>query len=488
MSSKQLNLILLVLALITVLLMPACKSSTAVKSGIISGVIILDGASDHSGVEVSIFGAGVVPPEIKQIQTDYPQLAFPISDREYFDHRDHAALHTVLTDQDGFFELPKLPYGEYILCYLKEGWGYNYIFNLILDRDEMSISANTLYPEQALPSFIDGLYTLQSNRCYTAGSDVLISSNTNLVFQDNSRLLLDSHVKITIQGKISFPNTAQRALVSSRAGIYSGTASESQMGEGLLILGGEGILDNISFSYLRQALKLNDDNWELNNLSFRNCTFGLIVNSVSNVSVEACLFDGNTNINAAAHYAYDVQGLSIVKCLYYNNYIASKNEIVKNAIINNNAFINNSRSYLNFWESTAVFEHNIIYSQGVGIENSGKSNLEISYNDIECKVGVKTYHTNNWYNTPTLGWTKANNNNLVCSQYAVESNARYYYYESDGFPMDFKSNFWGTTDSSAISDKIIDFYDLGNGPDEWCYAEIVYQPFRTNRVTNAGIQ
>jgi len=260
------------------------------------------------------------------------------------------------------------------------------------------------------------------------------------------------------------------------------------MGEGLLILGGDGILGNISFSYLRQALKINDDDWDLSMLSFRKCMFGLVVNSVSNVMVEACLFDNNTNINSAAHYAYDAQGHSIVKCLYYGNYIASKNEIVKSANVNDNAFINNSRAYLNLWESTAVFEHNIIKSQGVGIENSGKSNLEIYNNDVNCKVGVKTYHTLNWYNTPSLGWTKANNNNLVCSEYAVESNAKYYYYESDAFPLNFRNNYWGSTVIEEIEDKILDFNDLEIAPPAYVFAVIEYMPIRMSKLQSAGIQ
>ena len=64
----------------------ACKSATQVDMGVISGMIQLDNQINNSGIVVSIYNAGIVPSELKQIREEYPQLAFPIDDKLLFDH------------------------------------------------------------------------------------------------------------------------------------------------------------------------------------------------------------------------------------------------------------------------------------------------------------------------------------------------------------------------------------------------------------------
>ena len=128
---------LLVLVFGTILFSTGCKSNTSGQEGIVTGVIQLDGETDHSGIVVSIYNAGIVPEEISQIQDEYPQLAFPIDDKVLFDHREHEALHSVYTDNEGSFSFPKLPYDEYIVAYSKEGWGCNYVFDIELNSNEI---------------------------------------------------------------------------------------------------------------------------------------------------------------------------------------------------------------------------------------------------------------------------------------------------------------------------------------------------------------
>lgn len=145
-----------------------------------------------------------------------------------------------------------------------------------------------------------------------------------------------------------------------------------------------------------------------------------------------------------------------------------------------------SREFINSWESTCEFSHNLIDNKGIGIENTGKSNLTISYNYIKAKICVQTYNTLHWYNTIDSGWTKANNNNFIAEIYAVESLATYIYPEGP-YPLDFKSNYWNTTSTTEIDCLIIDFNDLGLGG--YGVTSIVnYIPFKNGPVAGAGIQ
>lgn len=478
-----------VLVMGTLLLFYGCNGSTSGQKGIVTGVIHLDGETDHSGIVVSIYNAGIVPEDLRLVQDQYPQLAFPIDDKVLFDHREYEALYTVYTDNEGNFSFPKLPYDEYIVTYSKEGWGYNYLFDIELNSDEINITdlISKLYAEIELPSYIEGQYVLNSGKCYLAKNDVVIGVSGLLIMEANSRLLIDQNVKISSHGLISTPDSEGRAYITSYTGIYSGAMQSSNMGDGLYVYSGTNELANISFSYLLNALQISSDDFAIEFLSFNQCVFGLVARAMDDMRISNNFFTNCNDTNAAACYAYEVQGLEASSNIFYSNYIAQKHEIVKNAVVEDNAFINNDRGYLNLWESTTDFRYNEVTSDGIAIENSGKSNLNITYNDIDSKVGVKTYHTNNWYNTIASGWTKANHNNIIASQYAVASLANYVY--PDGpYPLDFANNWWGTTDTSALDELIIDFNDLGLEGGSQVTSIVNYNPIRTSQVNGAGIQ
>nr|MDK2851503.1 hypothetical protein [Candidatus Cloacimonadota bacterium] len=479
----------LLLLLTACVLLWSCDSSTNTSKGIIKGIVLLDGETDHSGIVVSIYNAGIVPEELRLVQDQYPQLAFPVDDKVLFDHREYEALYTVYTDNEGNFSFPKLPYDEYIVTYSKEGWGYNYLFDIELNSDEINITdkISKLYAEIELPSYIEGQYVLNSGKCYVAKNDVVIGVSGLLIMEANSRLLIDQNVKISSHGLISTPDSEERAYITSYSGIYSGAMQSSNMGDGLYVYSGTNELANISFSYLLNALQISSDDFAIEFLSFNQCAFGLVARAMDDMSISKSLFINCNDTNAAACHAYDVQGLEASGNLFYSNYIAQKHEIVKNAVVEDNAFINNDRGYLNLWESTTDFRYNEVTSDGIAIENSGKSNLNITYNDIDSKVGVKTYYSYQSYNTVDNGWTKANHNNIIASQYAVESRA-YYYYPDGPYPLDFANNWWGTTDISALDDLIIDYNDLGLEGGYGVTSIVNYNPIRTSQVNGAGIQ
>ena len=106
---------------------------------------------------------------MEQLQDSYPQLAFPIDNEALFDHRDYQAMKTVHTNPEGRFVFGKLPFGEYIIVYSKDGCGYNYYFGLNLDKDLMDLSDTdhlTLYAEVLMPGVISGDFILESDKCY----------------------------------------------------------------------------------------------------------------------------------------------------------------------------------------------------------------------------------------------------------------------------------------------------------------------------------
>lgn len=482
--------IVLSVLIVVIVALFGCKKPTVLEKGKLTGVVSLHGETDHSGILVEVHTAGLVPEDIQQIRRDFPQIAFPIDDTEVFDHRVKAPLKTAYTDEKGFFTINDLPFGDYIVVYRKEGWGYNYCFGISMNSIETDLTSAyqlTLYPEVVLPGFIDGVFQLNSNRCYVVNSDVVLTSNAELHFQANSRLLLKPYVRIISEATFWGPESPSRATVTSYAGIHTGSISGSEMAEGVYIVSDFFNLQNLSFTFLRNALRITGNTNTLDRLSFQYCVFGLVANAVSEVTSQNSFFYKNTDVDAGAHYNYNVQTYNVENNLYYGNYIALKHEIVKNAIIENNAFVTNDRGFLNMYESTGEFKHNLITSYGIGIENTGKSNLEVLFNEIESRIGVSLYHTGNWMNTQQEGWTKANFNNIVGTEYSVYAAARYFHPTSP-IPLDFSNNFWGVMNSSAIEILIYDIDDISQVIDGVVWAKIIYSPFRVNRVPLAGIQ
>ncbi len=466
----------------------SCSPSTSSSCGIVTGIISLDGSPDHSGVIVSVYNAGVAPVNLRTIMDEYPQLAFPIDDKALFDHREHEALHSVYTDNEGNFSFPKLPYDEYIVAYSKEGWGYNYLFDIELNSDEMDISERLtpLHPEILLPQYIDQQYILEEGQCYRAVNDVVLSENSQLVIQSGSRLLLNNDVKLSIYGSLVTPSVGGKAHITSFSGIHSGTIPGSEKGEGMRLYVDNLQVGRLVLSHLSGALQVFGDGITSQNLLFHNNMFALRSVNASDITLNNCCFMNNLIETCPSAMIENGHNIAASNNLFYGNEIALTYKLTLNSSVSNNAFIENNVGFANEWDSRTVLSNNVFTGNGTGVENSGRSNLEIYLNEFKCSTGVKTYHANNAYNYPNNGWTKANDNNFDCGSYAVKSLANYYGSEQP-VHLDFTQNFWGTNDQDQIEQLIIDRNDIGDLGGSGVTTEIDYLPFRSNPVSSAGI-
>ena len=474
------------------ILLCSCDSNTKIQKGVISGVIILDGQTDYSGITVMLYSTDIVPEKLKEINKQYPQLAFPLKDKHIFDHRERTPLFTVVTNNNGFFSFPEVVYGKYIITYLKEGWGCNYLFDIELNAQDVSVNNIqkadlTLYPETIVPATIERNYNFLQNHCYIVENDVTALPTSTLNFTQDAKILIAPSKKINVYGSCSFPEVDDFSYVTSYSGIYSSTNTEILNGEGIVYLGVTGIINNICIAHQNTGISIRTNETTLHHLLVRDCVFGITSFEVNNLEISNSIIMDNKSQDAAAISNYTVNGCNVQDNIFYNNYISLKHEIVKSAVVSNNAFISGSREFINSWESTCEFSHNLVDNNGVGVENTGKSNLTISYNHLKAQKCIQTYHTLNWYNTIDNGLTKANNNNFIATDYAVESLAHFFYSE-DAYPLDFKNNYWNTTASVIIDELIVDFNDLGVVSPLWVYSIVNYIPYKNGPVAGAGIQ
>lgn len=469
-------------------LLTSC-GSTDPKKGVIKGKITLDGQQDHSGITVMLFAGDKVPAQVKAANQQFPQLAFPAQDKHFFDHRHATALHVVITNATGDFTFPKTDYGRFTIAYYKEGWGFSYRFGVELNTNELDISAQdltVLYPVIDVPTLITSQYVFESGRCYNAALDVVVLETANLQFQAGSVLMLAPGKKLSIYGSISSPS-ANMARVTSNDRIYSSNPGTVSLAQGIVLFGSTATMTNLDLSFLSSALQIRRNATTIESFVVRDCESGIVVYQANNTTISKCMIVNNTSTVGFAISNNSVQFLNVNYTLFYNNNISVNNELTRDAQITNCAFYGGSKAVSNLWESSLLFRNNVIDTEGIALENSGRSNLELNYNDIKAMVCVKTFHTNNWYNTSTFGWTKAAFNNFAGSQYNVESRALYYSSGST-YPLDFKQNYWNTASSDAIAASIIDANDLGNPGADWVWSVVQYSPFRSARVSTAGIQ
>lgn len=465
----------------------SCVDSTKIKEGAIIGRVVLDGEDYHAEIDVLVYHAESIPSELLFYKMQFPLLDCPLSDSLFFDHRINKPVMYSKTDSQGNFKINKIPVKEYIVVVKKDGWGFSYVYNVDLeniDDNSVDLGEMTLFPEIVLPQHITNTFTLETNKSYVVEHDTILFENSHLVIEGGAKLFVKPGHELISHGKISCPEDNEMAFFS-----YYGDEQSNTPTNGLKIMGGCTELENITFLGFHEGLNVLNSGFTLKNCVFNKCNTGVLVRRTSDIIIKNCFFKECGTVEGAACAANNIDSLACKENLFWGNLLALKHEIVVNSVIENNLFVSNPRGFVNLWNSHSVFKNNTIHTDGIGVENSGKSNLDIQRNDINASVCVKTYYSYHMHNSAEDGWTKANNNNLIASEYAVEARASYIY-PLKPFPLDFSNNYWGVVSSADIDNLIIDFHDLGLHIYEGLSvvtSEIIYHPFRRSRVSDAGI-
>jgi hypothetical protein len=190
---------------------------------------------------------------------------------------------------------------------------------------------------------------------------------------------------------------------------------------------------------------------------------GLVLQDVADVSLEYSVFYEIEKVSLSIVVG---QGVAITNCLFTGGQSQVVNSFSSQTTVTNSTFSN----------------------AGCNLTNTAQSTLDIQKSDISGDVCIYTYHTGNYINLVSNGWTKASFNNFYSSGTAVEARGYFVSY-NDYVGLSFIDNFWGTSNTQEIADMIIDYYDLE--PSEYpqhAWPLIEYIPFRSSKVVNAGVQ
>jgi len=471
----------------------SCDSDTKTQKGIISGVITLDGQQDYSGIRVMLYSADIVPGKLKELNDQYQQLAFPVEDKHIFDHRKFSPLFSVFTNKKGFFSFPETVYGKYIITYLKEGWGYNYIYDIELHSSEYNTNSIYIYRDLSLspllivPSVLENDYIFYSDKCYYFPQNTMAFPVAKVTIEPSAKLLLGEGIEFSIYGELEICDGSNFAIMTSFSNIYETGVNSSKLGQRVIIYGTANKISNLRVSYLNSGLDIRAENQILRNASLCYNGTAMIAYQTANVTLSNSLIYANTNSEYASIIAYNVNGYNAINNIFYQNNISIRNKTLTNSTIRNNVFYGGNTEVENAFNSNCLFEHNIINNVGIGLDNTAQSNLEVNYNDITANVCIYNWFFPNVGNSPNEGWVQGTNNNFNAFRYTVESRAAYFLISSD-LLLDFRNNYWGTTSETEIENKIIDSYDLGVPGGDYYWSIVNYKPYQHNRIISAGIK
>ena len=106
------------------------KTPTEPNTGALTGKVLLEGESNHSGITVALYELAELDTAIVGYNQRFPNVAFPISQVTEFDHRFAEDVAETKTKADGTFKLEVLEEGTYNFVAQKQGFGWKYIYHV----------------------------------------------------------------------------------------------------------------------------------------------------------------------------------------------------------------------------------------------------------------------------------------------------------------------------------------------------------------------
>ena len=107
------------------------KSPTDSRTGSLTGTVLLEGQTNHSGITVALYKLAELDTTILRYNREYPNVGFPISQATEFacppgfwrDHRLSEVVAEAKTKQNGSFKIDGVEEGTYNLVAEKAGFG-----------------------------------------------------------------------------------------------------------------------------------------------------------------------------------------------------------------------------------------------------------------------------------------------------------------------------------------------------------------------------
>jgi len=439
----------------------------------ISGKITLEGATDFSGVKVSIFNLPLIDTSISNAVEKFSPLKIPELAYLIFDHRREKPLQITYTDANGNYSFSDVLAGEYILVLEKEGYGWNYFkISTYEQMKEITVKKETQISEQSNADVIRWEY---GN--IVIKNSIKIENWQTLVIYPGVIVRFEPGKKIEVNGKIIISDTSGTYYP---AAIFTANDTITRW-DGLYINNSaeENKITNLVLSYSNNGLYVNSSNLEVKNSIFlKNASFGIsavqigmdkklaVKNSIFadqpiGINTEFC--DTTSEVANSIFFKNSETGINCITSglkIYKNYFTGNKNSIITRSNVNT--------------KTVCIWNNELVNSKDYHLVFRG-GNTEVKYNNIySVKGGIAI---SPYYGNPVV-WI--NYNNIMGLPYLIAL----YTHDTDA-----RFNYWGTTSEAEIQNLIFDRNDVSpSDPYYNRYGVVDYSNYLREPVKEAGIR
>jgi len=399
----------------------SCDESTKPETVTFSGIVILEGETDHSNAKVMLFRPMEIDTALTNLNVRYPGIGIELNQRTEFYWREHNPEYQTKTNSAGAWKIEEINPGNYHIVAIADSFGWKVIYNaneinndIILKK---AIIWNGFYSQsQTLPA--SSFVQVEGNTTFQNGTNLTIEAGSIIEFRNNS--ILEVNDQLTING------------VSGNE-VYFVSQDTMNTSQLRLIESNNALLNIVCFFYIK------------NGIYFKSSNF---------VVIQKCKFEN-------AQYALDL--FDCIESMISNNIINN----MQNGITMQRSSVNiNKNQFIN------ISNH--------GVQSGGEGNLQLRYNVIKnCgNYGLMTnpfgvsgitstidIFNNDFVNNSNHIFVgrhadvKANYNNYIDeTDYIVNTTT-----EDDIDTVNFKHNYWDYISPIEISNKIFDRLDRTSG-------------------------
>jgi parallel beta-helix repeat protein len=462
------------LLLFTFFLLNCTKNPTEPETFTITGIVTLEGETNHSGVIVALYQLVELDTAITSLRKRFPTVGFPLSQATEFDHRLAQPLLRTNSDKDGQFTLSNVSEGTYNLLVEKYGYGWRYVYDV--QSGDIVEKPLKLYPEMRVQGTLAGYTVWPADHHIIIAGNVTVPPGETLIVDKGAVIRFNGFYQIKVYGNIQVNGKMEEMVQFTVNNVNS-----NLLWRGIFLkdLNASANINWAIMEFSDIGISANGSSLSLNSAYLRKINFEGILLS-ANVDCEI-------SNNVITQLSKGIKLQNVKKGKISNNFIHSNNE---NGVIRGGIILE---------ASTIDIIENIFYLLEVGVQTEG-GNVKFIKNLVSnCDRGfvlTTPYYLNN-------SSFLINNNTITdCERWAINIWRAYpdiqknNLIQTTNYPLIYTygtwpelkniiatNNYWVKTRQEDILRLIQDDRtDLTNKKGNW---QVQFEPFSTIYISDA---
>jgi hypothetical protein len=470
--------------LFPLILLISCTSTTGTSTGSLTGVVQLEGETDHSGIVVGIYELAELDPDIIEANQKWPHIGVIVTQHTEFDHRFGTLVKTGETDASGYFEITDIPTGVYNVVATKDGFGFRYIYNVQISSGDNTLPTAkailTLYSETLINSDISSPTTWQTDHHYIINQDIIVDDE--LTIEPGTVIRLNEGKEITSYGNFTAVGENENFIWFTKNDGFSEDLNTIDPDSNYiwdrvtLEPYSQAQMQWCKFDWANIGLLNHMNGFEISDCIFRSSQCGFKAEDADSCFCSNLLCEEIKNEEQSGIYFSQVANGCIEKNIVN---VCENGMIIKdgsNPEVHNNFLIYCNTSIRIKYSSSPIVSFNEIADSNFGIIIAFGSLPNILNNNIKSNIGFYSYI----YLQPI----DIKYNNLKSNSYSFRIGLFENNFSDD---INATHNYFYTIDSNTIEMLIYDKNDVEESQQIYI-GEVFYIPFLNQEYPQAGIQ